>query len=124
MPSGGFGWLGEGLVPWGFGVVWLFDSGVWLFGVFGSVCSLFVSLAHFLACFVFVAGFAECLEVVEGVCSAACGVEDVVDFEVLCASAFDAFVSVALEGLFAEFFGCSSGWVLPHVCLLCALLQS
>lgn len=40
----------------------------------------------------------------------------VVDFEVLCCAAFDAFVSVALEGLFAEFFGGSSGWVLPHVC--------
>lgn len=64
MPSGGFGGWGEGLVPWGCGVVWLFDSGVWLCGVFCSVCSLLVALFHFLACFVFVAGFAECLEVV------------------------------------------------------------
>lgn len=81
---------------------------MWLCGVFGAVCSLFVALFHFVACFVFVAGFAEGLEVVEVVCAAACDVEDVVNLQVLGASAFDALVVVAFECGFSEFAGCSA----------------
>lgn len=80
MPSGDFGWLGRGLSP---GVLLgrgLFDSGVWLCGVFGSVGSVLVALFDFLACFVFVAGFAECLEVVWVVCASLGDVGDVVYF--------------------------------------------
>ena len=67
---------------------------------------------------------AECLQVIEAVRTAACDVEDMVNLQALGTTALNTPIAVALEGLFAEFFGCSSGWVLPHVCLLCALLQS
>lgn len=77
------------------------------FWVFGAVLPVLVSGAHFSAGFFAVAWFAECLEVVEVVGSALCHIVDVVDFEVLCCSAFSALMAVSAECGSSEVLRCA-----------------